>query len=210
MTTGWFFFLCLYPYICLILTGFNLLLYSIAALAYGIHRFCSKRVALWNTSIHEAGHCLLNLIEYPGTLIKVSIIPNGTSLGRMEVTPSGDMNIHKKIRVILAGAVSQRVILEKYANNSELDQKGLIGVVMNEFTTADPALSEEWGKYDSSQLTEIYEQFIYPNYLIVKEIVSQNVESIVELARSVYRKKVLDSSEVGLIMKVENVHLQPV
>lgn len=84
---------------------------------------------LQRVAIHETGHALICELERPGSVAHVTIVPRGQAMGYMRQSPEQDCYMQTKsqlesqIRIALAGAVAEDLILQERSTGAANDIK---------------------------------------------------------------------------------------
>ena len=87
---------------------------------------------LQRVAIHETGHALISELERPGSVAHVTIVPRGQAMGYMRQSPEQDSYMQTKtqlesqIRIALAGAVAEELILQEKSTGAANDIKEAI------------------------------------------------------------------------------------
>jgi cell division protease FtsH len=87
---------------------------------------------LQRVAIHETGHALISELERPGSVAHVTIVPRGQAMGYMRQSPEQDSYMQTKtqlesqIRIALAGAVAEELILQERSTGAANDIKEAI------------------------------------------------------------------------------------
>jgi vesicle-fusing ATPase len=93
-----------------------------------------SREELYRVAVHETGHALMSEYTRPGSVSTLTITPRGKALGYMRQTPEDDSYLHtcryleNQIAVMLAGALSEEVILGNRSTGASNDFEQAVNV----------------------------------------------------------------------------------
>jgi len=182
------------------------------------------------TAWHEAGHALVNvMLEHTHPLHKVTIIPRGQSLGSTMSLPKTDiLNRRRKemldmIAVMMAGRIAEEVISGDISSGAAGD--------IQQATHMARAMITQWGMSDRLGMvqygddgeflflgremarTKVYSEFtaqeidlevkriIDEAYKVSKDLITQNIDKLELIAKSLLEYETLDGQQVEEIVK---------
>ena len=182
------------------------------------------------TAWHEAGHALVNvMLQHTHPLHKVTIIPRGQSLGSTMSLPKTDiLNRRRKemldmIAVMMAGRIAEEVISGDISSGAAGD--------IQQATHMARAMITQWGMSDRLGMvqygddgefvflgremarTKVYSEFtaqeidlevkriIDEAYKVSKDLITQNIDKLELIAKSLLEYETLDGQQVEEIVK---------
>ncbi|MFZ2052589.1 MAG: ATP-dependent zinc metalloprotease FtsH [Candidatus Aminicenantales bacterium] len=184
-----------------------------------------------STAYHEAGHALVaQLIPQADPIHKVTIIPRGLALGLTQQLPLDDRYTYSKdyleaqLSVLLSGRVAEILLLDQtttgaandFEKATEIARKmvcqwgmsGLGPVSFGErddliFLGRDLAMNKNFSERTSELIDEEVKKIITKCFDRSKELLEHNRDKLVEIAKALLEKEVLDSDEIEKISGVK-------
>ncbi len=175
------------------------------------------------TAFHEAGHAVLaKLVSKRDTVRQVSIIPRGRAGGYTMQIPKEDIwfwskkDMLSEIIVLLGGRAAEDLVLDDISNGASSDLKRATGIARE--MVAKYGMSEELGPvcYDTDEevflgrdfghskaysetvatiIDKEVEKLIKEQYNKAKELISENMEKLNNVAEALLEHEVLDETE---------------
>ena len=183
-----------------------------------------------STAYHEAGHALVaQLIPEADPIHKVTIIPRGLALGITQQLPLDDRYTYSKeyleaqLSVLMAGRVAEPLLLGQtttgaandFEKSTEIARKMVCQWGMSElgplaygerddliFLGRDLAMNKNFSERTSELIDEQVKKIIGKSYARSQELLEQNKDKLIEIAKLLLEKEVLDSDEIEKIAGV--------
>ena len=182
------------------------------------------------TAWHEAGHALVNvLLSHTHPLHKVTIIPRGQSLGSTMSLPKQDVLSRRRkemlddIAMIMGGRIAEEIVSEDISTGAAMDiQQGtkIARAMVCEYGMSDKLgmvqygdndeyvfLGREMGRskvYSEDTAREIdaeIKRIIDEQYKIAKDLITQNIDKLELIAKSLLEYETLDGAQVEEIVR---------
>jgi cell division protease FtsH len=182
-----------------------------------------------NTAYHEAGHALVTHI-IPGTdpIDKVTIIPRGFALGATWHLPQEKYNKDKEdflneITCLMGGRAAEEVVLDKLTNGAAndieratetarkmvceygmSDQMGPLSFGKREehiFLGRELAQHKDYSEQTAIDIDQEIRQVVTSCYKRAKNILTENLNSLHALARTLLERETIDGSEIEKVMQ---------
>ncbi len=170
------------------------------------------------TAWHEAGHALVNVVlQHTHPLHKVTIIPRGQSLGSTMSLPKTDILSRRRkemldmIAVMMAGRIAEEIISGDISSGAAGD--------IQQATNMARAMVTQWGMSDRLGMVQyvarakVYSEFtaqeidgevkriIDESYKIAKGIITNNLDKLELIAKSLLDYETLDGPQVAEIVR---------
>jgi len=191
------------------------------------------------TAYHEAGHALLaKLMPGSDPVHKVTIIPRGLSLGSTHYLPFDERHTHSKeyleTRLVytLGGRVAEKLVFNHYTTGAGNDLERATVLVrkmvcewgMSErlgpltfgkreeqiFLGREISQRRDYSEKTAEAIDEEVRRIILESENKANRILSDNIDTLHKLARTLVEREILDGHQIDLIMKgdpLEPVHL---
>jgi cell division protease FtsH len=183
-----------------------------------------------NTSYHEAGHVLVAKF-LPGTdpIHKVTIIPRGRSLGLTQQLPIDEKHtypadyLQNNIAILLGGRAAEEIVLGDLTTGSgndleratDLARKMVCEWGMSEelgpltfgkkeeqiFLGREFAQHRDYSEDTAIKIDKEVRRIVTENHERAKEILSDNIDILHDLAKNLLEREVLDGNEIEIIVK---------
>jgi cell division protease FtsH len=182
------------------------------------------------TAWHEAGHALVNvLLSHTHPLHKVTIIPRGQSLGSTMSLPKQDVLSRRRkemlddIAMIMGGRIAEEIVSQDISTGAAMDiQQGtkIARAMVCEYGMSDKLgmvqygdndeyvfLGREMGRskvYSEDTAREIdaeIKRIIDEQYKIAKDLITQNIDKLELIAKSLLEFETLDGAQVEEIVR---------
>ncbi|MBI1741148.1 MAG: ATP-dependent metallopeptidase FtsH/Yme1/Tma family protein [Acidobacteriales bacterium] len=189
-----------------------------------------------NTAYHEAGHALVAAkMPYSDPVHKVTIIPRGMALGLTMQLPTDDRHNYYKnyldtqIAILMGGRLAEELFLNCMSTGAgndieratELARKMVCEWGMSElgpvtfgkkeeqiFLGREIAQHRDYSEATAIQIDEEVRKMVSGGYNTAKQILSDNRDTLVRIAKALIEREVLDASEVKML--VEGQDLPPI
>ncbi|MCP4633974.1 MAG: ATP-dependent metallopeptidase FtsH/Yme1/Tma family protein [candidate division Zixibacteria bacterium] len=191
------------------------------------------------TAYHEAGHALVaKLIPGSDPVHKVTIIPRGLSLGSTHYLPIDERHTHSKeyleTRMVytLGGRVAEKIVFDHFTTGAgnDLERASILARKMIcEWGMSDLLGPLTFGKKEeqiflgreisqkrdySEKTAELIDQEVKRTVLdaesTAKKLLSENVDTLHKVARTLIEREILDGHQIDLIIKGEPLEPVPV
>lgn len=188
------------------------------------------------TAYHEAGHALVaKLLPNADPVHKLTIVPRGMALGLMQQLPEADKHTYSKsywldqLAVFFGGRVAEELVFNDMNTGASSDieratqiarrmvcewgMSDRLGPVHYSNREEHMFLGRDIGKpREHSETTQVdidseVRKILDGQYGLAKRLVSDNLETLHRLARSVLQKETLDSNDIDRIMRGEQIVL---
>jgi cell division protease FtsH len=186
-----------------------------------------------NTAFHEAGHTLVAKL-IPGTdpVHKVSIIPRGRALGVTQQLPIDDRYTYSKeyllktLRVLLGGRSAEEIALKHMTTGAgndleratELARRMVCEWGMSEklgpltygkreehlFLGREIARNQDYSEKVAEEIDHEIKQIVSEAYEDAKKILTENYDTLDELAKSLLEKETLAAEEIDQLIEEVN------
>jgi len=182
------------------------------------------------TAWHEAGHAIVNvLLSHTHPLHKVTIIPRGQSLGSTMSLPKQDVLSRRRkemlddIAMIMGGRIAEEIVSQDISTGAAMDiQQGtkIARAMVCEYGMSDKLgmvqygdndeyvfLGREMGRskvYSEDTAREIdaeIKRIIDEQYKIAKDLITQNIDKLELIAKSLLEYETLEGSQVEEICR---------
>jgi len=183
-----------------------------------------------NTAYHEAGHALVAKLT-PGTdpIHKVSIIPRGMALGITQQLPIDDRYTYSKdylikaLSVLLGGRAAEEIALNHMTTGAgndlehatELARKMVTEWGMSEklgpltfgkkdehiFLGKEIARHKDYSEKTAIDIDEAIKKIVIEAYDTSKKLVTENLDLLEALAKSLLEKETLDGAEIDALIQ---------
>jgi cell division protease FtsH len=184
-----------------------------------------------STAYHEAGHALVAaLIPEADPIHKVTIIPRGLALGITQQLPLDDRYTYSKeyleaqLSVLLAGRVAELLLLGQattggandFEKSTEIARKMVCQWGMSDlgplaygerddliFLGRDLAMNKNFSERTAERIDDEVKKIINRSYARSQEMLEANKDKLLEIAKALLEKEVLDSDEIEKIAGVK-------
>jgi len=183
-----------------------------------------------NTAYHEAGHALVAKLT-PGTdpIHKVSIIPRGMALGITQQLPIDDRYTYSKdylikaLSILLGGRAAEEIALNHMTTGAgndlehatELARKMVTEWGMSEklgpltfgkkdehiFLGKEIARHKDYSEKTAIDIDEAIKKIVIEAYDTSKKLVTENLDLLEALAKSLLEKETLDGAEIDALIQ---------
>jgi len=189
-----------------------------------------------NTAYHEAGHALVAAkLPYSDPVHKVTIIPRGMALGLTMQLPVDDRHNYYKnyletqIAILMGGRLAEEIFLSQMSTGAgndieratELARKMVCEWGMSElgpltfgkkeeqiFLGREIAQHRDYSEATAIQIDEEVRKMVSTGYNTARQILSDNRDTLVRIAKALIEREVLDASEVKML--VDGQDLPPI
>ena len=189
-----------------------------------------------NTAYHEAGHALVAAkMPHSDPVHKVTIIPRGMALGLTMQLPVDDRHNYYKnyldtqIAILMGGRLAEELFLNCMSTGAgndieratELARKMVCEWGMSElgpltfgkkeeqiFLGREIAQHRDYSEATAIQIDEEVRKMVSAGYNTAKQILSENRETLIRIAKALIEREVLDGSEVKIL--VDGQDLPPI
>ncbi len=190
------------------------------------------------TAYHEAGHTLVAKM-LPGTdpIHKVTIIPRGMALGLTQQLPIDEKHTYKRdylnnqIAILLGGRVAEELIFNDVTTGagndieraSDLARKMVCAWGMSDklgpitygkkeeqiFLGREIAQHRDFSEATAVEIDAEVRRIIEENHVIVKKLLSENIDTLKRLAENLLERESLDTDEVDAIVNGKTLEPKP-
>jgi cell division protease FtsH len=186
-----------------------------------------------NTAYHEAGHALVAAkLPHADPVHKVTIIPRGMALGLTMQLPTDDRHNYYKnyldtqIAILMGGRIAEELFLNQMSTGAgndieratELARKMVCEWGMSDlgpltfgkkeeqiFLGREIAQHRDYSEATAIQIDEEVKKMVSKGYATAKGILSENRETLIQMAKALIEREVLDASEIKLIVDGQNL-----
>jgi hypothetical protein len=170
-------------------------------------------------AIHEAGHTVVREFELPGSTVRAEIIepahitkihgwfgqalPNGFVVGQSSSRLPTKGDIHKSIRIYLAGLAAEEII---YSDNqryvSASDDLNIVKELVTKLCNngLSPMGPVTWDALTAEQQAALYQQIVTPEYEAVLKLLEQQKPALEAVAKQLKEKRTLTGGQVREII----------
>jgi cell division protease FtsH len=180
------------------------------------------------TAYHESGHALVAaLLPEADPIHKVTIIPRGFALGMTQQLPLDDRYTYSKdyleaqLTVLLAGRVAEELVLKKlttgaandFEKATEIARKMVCQWGMSDlgpltfgetndlvFLGRDLVMHKNFSEETARKIDEEVKKIINRNYQRARQLIEENKEKLIKIAKELLEKEVLTSREINKII----------
>jgi cell division protease FtsH len=182
------------------------------------------------TAWHEAGHALVNvLLSHTHPLHKVTIIPRGQSLGSTMSLPKQDVLSRRRkemlddIAMIMGGRIAEEIVSQDISTGAAMDiQQGtkIARAMVCEYGMSDKLGMVQYGDHDeyvflgremgrskvysedtAREIDAEIKRIIDEQYKIAKDLITQNIDKLELIAKSLLEYETLEGSQVEEIVR---------
>jgi cell division protease FtsH len=182
------------------------------------------------TAWHEAGHALVNvLLSHTHPLHKVTIIPRGQSLGSTMSLPKQDVLSRRRkemlddIAMIMGGRIAEEIVSDDISTGAAMDiQQGtkIARAMVCEYGMSDKLGMVQYGDHDeyvflgremgrskvysedtAREIDAEIKRIIDEQYKIAKDLITQNIDKLELIAKSLLEYETLEGSQVEEIVR---------
>jgi cell division protease FtsH len=181
------------------------------------------------TAYHEAGHALVAAMrEESDPLHKVTIIPRGMALGVTMQLPIDDKHTYRRsylesrLAIMMGGRVAEELFLSTMTTGAgndieqatELARKMVCEFGMSDlgpitfgkkeeqiFLGREIAQHRDYSEATAIKIDQEVRRLVDSGYNSAKEILSNNAETLHQIAQALLEREVLDASEIKLLME---------
>jgi len=189
-----------------------------------------------NTAYHEAGHALVAAkMPHSDPVHKVTIIPRGMALGLTMQLPTDDRHNYYKnyldtqIAILMGGRIAEELFLGQMSTGAgndieratELARKMVCEWGMSElgpvtfgkkeeqiFLGREIAQHRDYSEATAIQIDEEVRKMVSNGYSTAKQILTDNRDTLIRIAKALIEREVLDAVEVKML--VEGQDLPPI
>jgi len=186
-----------------------------------------------NTAYHEAGHALVAAkLPHSDPVHKVTIIPRGMALGLTMQLPTDDRHNYYKnyldtqIAILMGGRIAEELFLNQMSTGAgndieratELARKMVCEWGMSDlgpltfgkkeeqiFLGREIAQHRDYSEATAIQIDEEVRKMVSAGYATAKGILSENRETLIQIAKALIEREVLDASEIKLLVDGQNL-----
>jgi len=166
-----------------------------------------SREEIRRVAIHESGHALLSEYVRPGSVSAVTITPRGKALGYMRQTPDDDNYLHtcenleSQIAVMLAGALSEEIILGNRSTGASNDFEQTVNVVEQIIKSGMSELGVvSWDAVPSDTRFQVTNKIIRKQEKFVREYLEKNKEVLDKVVEILINKERISGEHFRSIM----------
>jgi len=182
------------------------------------------------TAWHEAGHALVNvLLSHTHPLHKVTIIPRGQSLGSTMSLPKQDVLSRRRkemlddIAMIMGGRIAEEIVSQDISTGAAMDiQQGtkIARAMVCEYGMSDKLGMVQYGDHDeyvflgremgrskvysedtAREIDAEIKRIIDEQYKIAKDLITQNIDKLELIAKSLLEYETLEGAQVEEICR---------
>ncbi len=182
------------------------------------------------TAWHEAGHALVNvLLSHTHPLHKVTIIPRGQSLGSTMSLPKQDVLSRRRkemlddIAMIMGGRIAEEIVSQDISTGAAMDiQQGtkIARAMVCEYGMSDKLGMVQYGDHDeyvflgremgrskvysedtAREIDSEIKRIIDEQYKIAKDLITQNIDKLELIAKSLLEYETLEGAQVEEIVR---------
>ncbi len=182
------------------------------------------------TAWHEAGHAIVNvLLSHTHPLHKVTIIPRGQSLGSTMSLPKQDVLSRRRkemlddIAMIMGGRIAEEIVSQDISTGAAMDiQQGtkIARAMVCEYGMSDKLGMVQYGDHDeyvflgremgrskvysedtAREIDAEIKRIIDEQYKIAKDLITQNIDKLELIAKSLLEFETLEGSQVEEIVR---------
>src|ERR1700684_2631292 len=181
-----------------------------------------------NTAYHEAGHALVAaMLPHSDPVHKVTIIPRGMALGLTMQLPTDDRHNYYKnyldtqIAILMGGRIAEELFLNQMSTGAgndieratELARQMVCEWGMSDlgplpfgkkeeqiFLGREIAQHRDYSEATAIQIDEEVKKMVSKGYATAKAILSENRELLIQMAKALIEREVLDASEIKLLV----------
>jgi len=182
------------------------------------------------TAWHEAGHALVNvLLSHTHPLHKVTIIPRGQSLGSTMSLPKQDVLSRRRkemlddIAMIMGGRIAEEIVSQDISTGAAMDiQQGtkIARAMVCEYGMSDKLGMVQYGDHDeyvflgremgrskvysedtAREIDAEIKRIIDEQYKIAKDLITQNIDKLELIAKSLLEYETLEGAQVEEIVR---------
>ncbi len=181
-----------------------------------------------NTAYHEAGHALVaSMVPYADPIHKVTIIPRGMALGVTMQLPLDDKHTYTRdyletqLAIMMGGRAAEEIFLGHVTTGAgndieqatELARRMVCEFGMSDlgplafgknqqeiFLGRDLATSRDFSEDTAIKIDQEVKKFVVTGYQRAQDVLTQNRDALVRIARSLLVREVLDAAEVKLLI----------
>jgi len=182
------------------------------------------------TAWHEAGHALVNvLLKHTHPLHKVTIIPRGQSLGSTMSLPKQDVLSRRRkemlddIAMIMGGRIAEEIVSQDISTGAAMDiQQGtkIARAMVCEYGMSDKLGMVQYGDHDeyvflgremgrskvysedtAREIDAEIKRIIDEQYNVAKTLITQNIDKLELIAKSLLEYETLEGSQVEEIVR---------
>ena len=186
-----------------------------------------------NTAYHEAGHALVAAkLPYSDPVHKVTIIPRGMALGLTMQLPVDDRHNYYKnyldtqIAILMGGRLAEELFLNCMSTGAgndieratELARKMVCEWGMSElgpltfgkkeeqiFLGREIAQHRDYSEGTAIQIDEEVRKIVGIGYSTAKQILTDNRETLIRIAKALIEREVLDAAEIKLLLEGQDL-----
>jgi cell division protease FtsH len=186
-----------------------------------------------NTAYHEAGHALVAaMLPHSDPVHKVTIIPRGMALGLTMQLPTDDRHNYYKnyldtqIAILMGGRIAEELFLNQMSTGAgndieratELARKMVCEWGMSDlgpltfgkkeeqiFLGREIAQHRDYSEATAIQIDDEVRKMVSKGYATAKGILSENRETLIQIAKALIEREVLDASEIKLLVDGQNL-----
>ena len=185
------------------------------------------------TAYHEAGHALVAAkLPHSDPVHKVTIIPRGMALGLTMQLPLDDRHNYTKdyletnIAIMMGGRIAEELFLNQMSTGAgndieratEMARKMVCEWGMSDlgpltfgkkeeqiFLGREIAQHRDYSEATAIQIDEEVRKMVGVGYTTAKGILSENRETLENIARALIEREVLDASEIKMLVEGQNL-----
>src|SRR6202166_3322694 len=186
-----------------------------------------------NTAYHEAGHALVAaMLPHSDPVHKVTIIPRGMALGLTMQLPTDDRHNYYKnyldtqIAILMGGRIAEELFLGQMSTGAGNDIERATALArkmvcewgMSDlgpltfgkkeeqiFLGREIAQHRDYSEATAIQIDEEVKKMVSKGYATAKAILSENRELLIQMAKALIEREVLDASELKLLVDGQNL-----
>lgn len=178
-------------------------------------------------SVHEAGHCLVTMVEfkdkedYQTTELRLfseddmtkalrflgdsyTDIPYGVHRANRYAFLLKD-NIIKYLRITLAGMAAEEVMFGHNELGVYGDLNSATDIVKGLVDSGGSSLGPiQWEMLSPEEKSRVYKEIVMPEYGAVKKIIEENKDKVLDLSKALQEKKVLYRDDIKKILQLDS------
>ena len=181
-----------------------------------------------NTAYHEAGHALVAAkLPHSDPVHKVTIIPRGMALGLTQQLPIDDRHnyyrnyLEARIAILMGGRIAEEIFLNQMSTGAgndieratELARQMVCEWGMSElgpltfgkkeeqiFLGREIAQHRDYSEDTAIKIDQEVRKLVSTGYSTARQILSDNKEILVQIAKALIEREVLDAEEIKLLV----------
>ncbi|MDS1029048.1 AAA family ATPase [Bacillota bacterium LX-D] len=161
---------------------------------------------LARVAIHEAGHGIISELMRPGSVATITVIPRNQALGYVRQKPESDTCLYtksfleKQIKITLAGAVAEEIILGERSTGSANDFQEAVKLAKQIILNGLSPLGIIDPEQNDQIIRDMLQEILHEQENQVKDMLKKQKEILVKVAAELKKEEKVSGEQLRALM----------